>query len=429
MIRTPGLLAIAGLVAAGGLTRQAPAICALPIYLPSVAFARFADTQAATSAPAPAQKPSTPAETARPAVTLEALQDAINHLGAFDDATRVKSAQVVRRAQGQMAVVSLLQAAREHADGYVRYRALVLLSGYNDPRVAEEMERALAEPNDRLRSVAYEYFEHHPSPALLPTLLTALTKETAEFVRPSLVRALAAQGSDPRVQQVLLKDVMSGQDFFRSTVIEALGDYKASYAGKALTQIASLDGPLQDDATLALGKIGDKSALGVLAGLQRTASREHQPLIAAGICLLGVNCDTHRGYLMRTLSFADKTIGYQELLRGAASGLGAMATAGDQTALDALFDIGIPAEDPARAPIALALASVAVRQPMVVVGRLAERPDRAPAIALLRDGFDMLEEDYGEEQFFVTVRRAYFTAPANSPTRPVIQALITSFEF
>ena len=423
MIRTPGLLAVAGLVVAGGVARQSPAICALPIFVPSAPFSRIANAQA----PASPQKPATTND--KQPVTPEALQDAINHLGAFEDATRVKSAQVVRRAPGPMAVVSLLQAAREHADGYVRYRALVLLSGYNDPRVADEMERALAEPNDRLRSVAYEYFEHHPSPTLLPTLLTALTKETAEFVRPSLVRALAAQGADPRVQQVLLKDVMSGQDFFRSTVIEALGDYKAAYAGKALAQIAALDGPLQDDAALALGKVGDKGALGVLAGLQRTASREHQPLVAAGICLLGVNCDTHRGYLMRTLSFADKTVGYQELLRGAASGLGAMATAGDQTALDALFDIGIPSEDPARAPIALALASVAVRQPMVVIGRMAERPDQTGAIALLRDGFDMLEEDYGEEQFFVTVRRAYFAAPANSPTRAVIQALITSFEF
>jgi len=42
-------------------------------------------------------------------------------------------------------------------------------------------------------------------------------------------------------------------------VIEALGDYKAQYALEALTAVARLDGPLQDDAGRSpLGKIGDK---------------------------------------------------------------------------------------------------------------------------------------------------------------------------
>ena len=63
----------------------------------------------------------------------------------------------------------------------------------------------------------------------------------------------------------------AGEDFFRSAVIEALGDYKATYALDAITAVAKLDGPLQDDAALALGKIGDKRALETLAALQRTA--------------------------------------------------------------------------------------------------------------------------------------------------------------
>ena len=46
----------------------------------------------------------------------------------------------------------------------------------------------------------------------------------------------------------------------------------------------------------------------VAAGLQRTASRGTQPSIAAGICLLGINCTNHEKYLMDTLKFADKKV-------------------------------------------------------------------------------------------------------------------------
>ena len=57
----------------------------------------------------------------------------------------------------------------------------------------------------------------------------------------------------------------------------------ASDGSTALSTIATLDGPLQDDAVLALGKIGDKQALPTLAALQRTAPRQTQPTIAAAI--------------------------------------------------------------------------------------------------------------------------------------------------
>src|SRR5262249_55558264 len=153
------------------------------------------------------------------------------------------------------------------------------------------------------------FFEHHPDRATTPDLITAFEKEQGEFVRPSLVRALAAQAAatqDPRVQQLLIRDTSRGEDFFRSAVIEALGDYKAVYAFDAIAAVAKLDGPLQDDAALALGKIGDKRALEVLAGLQRTAPRPAQPSIAAAICLLGINCSSHERYLVETLKFADK---------------------------------------------------------------------------------------------------------------------------
>src|SRR6202163_3328815 len=225
-----------------------------------------------------AQEP--PAPQAVPAAQLQA---AIDKLGDLDYPTRTNAARTVRRAPASQAMPALLQTVAEHADGYVRYRALVLMTGFNDPRTKDAMREELASPNDRLRTVAYSFFEHNPDRSMVPALLAALDKEQAEFVRPALVRALAAQGDDQRVRPALLRDVGRGQDFFRSVVIEALGDYKARYALDAVTAIAKLDGPLQDDAALALGKFGDKRALETLAGLQRTAPRAAQPSIATAI--------------------------------------------------------------------------------------------------------------------------------------------------
>ena len=425
MISRAGPFAVAGLIVAGGVGGATPRMCLSRLWCAEALADPLTSSvqgQASAAVPVAAKAASAP-------LTATDLQAAIGRLGAFEYADRAKAAQLVRRAPGPMAIPALLQATGEHADGYVRYRALVLLSAYADPRVPDEMERLSADPNDRLRAVAYAYFERHPEPRLAPQLLAAFDKELAEFVRPALARALAALAADAKVRAALVRDVTRGQDFFRSTVIEALGDYKAAYATKAITGVATLDGPLQDDAALALGKIGDKTSLAVLAGLQRTAPREMQPTIAAAICLLGTNCDTHRGYLARTLSFADKMPGYQELLRGAAAGLAAIAESGDRQALEALVDTGIPAQDPARAPIALALASVAVKSPAAILSALDERPDRSAAVELLRDGFDMLEEDFAEEGFYVTVRRAYWAAPEGSAARATAQEVIQKLEF
>src|SRR4029453_18080668 len=109
-----------------------------------------------------------------------------------------------------------------------------------------------------------------------------------KFVPPRLERAPASpprflppqpsRAADlAKVQQALIRDAGRGEDFFRSAVIEALGGYKAQYAPDPIMAIAKLEGPLQDDAALALGKIGDKRALETLAGLQRTAPRASQP--------------------------------------------------------------------------------------------------------------------------------------------------------
>jgi HEAT repeat protein len=362
-------------------------------------------------------------------ITPQALHAAIEQLGQLDYEVRTGASRTVRRAPAAEAVPALVKAVSGHADGFVRYRALVLLTGFGGPPALEAARRVISDPNDRLRQVAYGYFEHHPDPSIVPALLQALEREESEFVRPALIRALAAHQDQPRVQQALLVEVRRGQDFFRSAVIEALGDYRAVYAVPALMEIAGQDGPLQNDAALALGKIGDKRALPVLASLQQSAPRGTQPYLAAGICLLGVNCASHRTYLIETLTFSIREIGFQDLIRAAASGLAALAVAGDRDALVALIDQGIPTRDPARAPIALAIGTVALRNTPLTLAILEIHPERARAIELVGEAFDMLEEDFEEERFFVAVRREYWQAPENAPVRAVAEALIRHLEF
>lgn len=365
----------------------------------------------------------------REAVTPAQLGAAIDKLGTVDYPVRMDAARTVRRAAPAIAVPALIRAAEEHADGYVRFRSLVLLSGFNDPRTRDVMVAALGARNDRLRTVAYNYFEHSPDPQVVPRLLDALGREESEFVRPGLTRALAASAKDPRVREVMNGLVLKGQDFFRSAVIEAIGDYRGAYALAKLTEVAKLEGPLQDDAVLAIGKIGDKTSLALLAELQRTAPRAVQPTIAAAICLLGVNCSSHLTYLEESLRFGIANPGFQDLLRAAAAGLGAVALGGNPDALSTLVQQGAPSRDPARAPVALAVGAVALRNTPLALKWLEAAPDPQPALSLIRDAFDMLEEDFEEERFFVTVRRGYWQAADGSPARKVAAALIQTLEF
>jgi HEAT repeat protein len=389
------------------------------------AFTLWADAQSTPQKPAPP-----PAAPSQAPVTSEQVKAAIDKLGSIEYPIRSSAARTVRRADAAIAVPALLQAVKQHGDQYVRFRALVVLSGFNDPRTRDVMAAAIGDKNDRMRTVAYGFFETNPDNAIAPRLLEALKTEESEFVRPALTRALAAHGDDPKVQQTMTTLVMQGQAFFRSVVIEALGDHRGAYALKSIVEVSKLDGPLQDDAALALGKIGDKTVLPVLAGLQRTAPRESQPGIAAAICLLGVNCGSHQPYIVDSLRFSVANTGFQSLLRSSASALAALAIAGRQDAAEPLVTQGAPTEDPVRAPIALALGTIALRNTPFLLKMLEQQPPlREPAIELLREAFDMLEEDFEEERFFATVRRSYWQAPAGSAARTVADTLVKKLDF
>src|SRR3712207_7277512 len=53
----------------------------------------------------------------------------------------ISAARTVRRAPSAQAVPALLQAVREHGDGFIRFRALALLTGFTDPRTLRSEER------------------------------------------------------------------------------------------------------------------------------------------------------------------------------------------------------------------------------------------------------------------------------------------------
>ena len=153
-----------------------------------------------------------------------------------------------------------------------------------------------------------------------------------------------------------------------------------------------------------MGKIGDKRALAKLvSALQRSGTQELQPTVAAAICLLGINCSSHLGYLQKMLTFADDNPGYQELVRAAAFGLDAIAIKGSAEALQHVVRRrAFRAGDPLRAPLALAVAKVALRNTPLMLQVLQPQKDQRQARSSCSPkAFDMLEEDLEEEQFFV----------------------------
>ena len=255
----------------------------------------------------------------------------------------------------------------EQADGYVRYRALDPADRLQrsadegrDARVAGQPERSAARAPPTASSSTT------PIRAMVPQFLTALDKEQGEFVRPELVRA---RSPSPRRRRARASGAAargrSRRDFFRSAVIEALGDHKALYAFDALTAIAKLDGPLQDDAALALGRLGDKRALETLAAIQRTRA-------AAGPAVDRCRHLPPRRQLRvahRAISLdAPEVLRQERRLSGTAAQRRGRPRRRrrrrpSRSGASRSIAIGVPSnDDTTRAPVALALATVALPQ-------------------------------------------------------------------
>jgi hypothetical protein len=72
---------------------------------------------------------------------------------------------------------------------------------------------------------------------------------------------------------------------------------------------------------------------------------------------------------------------------------------------------------------------VALRNTPLMMATLEQHQRRSEALALLADGFDMLEEDLDKERFFALARRTYWASPEGSATRELMQTLIGKLDF
>ena len=370
------------------------------------------------------------------AITPSELSEMFSNLGDFDYDVRSEASRKVRRLDADIVVSPLVAAANSHEDSYVQFRAAVLLYSFGVTEVGTFFRSALDSSNDRVRAAAYDYAEHEPDPAIVSRLLLAMDEETSEFVRPALIRALAAHGTSANVRTRLIREISQGETYFRGAVIEALGDHGATYAVDPISRIASERGPLQDDAIIALGKIGNDQVLSVFAEAQSVSDDAMLPIISAGACLAGTDCPNQVRYVVDTLErAAEGASGSPELLRGAATAASVLAMSGrdgtmEVTApLNALFDIGIAASGEARGPIALALGTVALRSPQRVQTVLGTRDDLEGSLFLLRDAFDMLDEDMSEERFYMLLRAGYWSEAMTDRERYVFQVAMQVLEF
>jgi HEAT repeat protein len=358
------------------------------------------------------------------------LSATIEQLGSLDFKTRTTAAQAIRRMTQASVVPSLVHAAQSNADGYVRYQALVLLSGFGPDSASGTMRALMGDKNDRLRAVAYGWFEHHPQPDVLSTLVAAIATEESEFVRPALTRAIAASGDEPRVTATLVPLIRKGVNFFRSGVMEALGDYRSKSAVPGLLESAGQDGPLQADAIEALGKVGDRSVAATLAPMESTVPQVVQPAVAAALCNLNIDCTNQIHFIVQMLAAAAPDASRAALTEASAHALAVLAVSDKPGALPALLELGEGAKEPARSPVALAVGYVALRKPSVIVQAVQAGGNRPASLALLRDAFDILsDEDFERECFYAEVRRIYWGAPEGSAERQTAQAIINALEF
>ena len=167
---------------------------------------------------------------------------------------------------------------------------------------------------------------------MTPQLLGG-ARQGAGRVRPpgARARARAALGTDPRGRsRCSCARSARGEDFFRSAVIEALGDYKAQYAVRR-------DARPSPSSTVRCrtmrrwrsGRSATSARSRRWPRLQRTRAAEPAAVDRRrrSACSASTASRT-RAISIETLKFADTNPGFQELLRGAASGLGALGVAG-----------------------------------------------------------------------------------------------------
>ena len=93
-----------------------------------------------------------------------------------------------------------------------------------------------------------------------------------------------------------------------------------------------------------------------------------------------------------------------------------LATAGREDAAATLIDLGVPSHRSGTVADGVGASEpFALRNTAFTLKLLESRQDLHDSALLLRDAFDMLEEEFEEERFFATVRRALLASPGRLP--------------
>ena len=167
--------------------------------------------------------------------------------------------------------------------------------------------------------------------------------------------------------------------------MEALGRHRGVYAVEGIVATSRLEGPLQDDALLALGRIGGTRAVAALGEFTK-GTPEAAEMIRAARCLVGERCAESIAALVAAASSEERR---QGTIRGAVDALEAIAQNRNEAALSALVTLGVK-QSALRERVAVSVASVALRQPDWVVERIAaaDASTRETIITMLKDGVD-----------------------------------------
>jgi hypothetical protein len=177
---------------------------------------------------------------------------------------------------------------------------------------------------------------------------------------------------------------------------------------------------------LALGRIGGPRAAAVLGSVAPATGIASA--LQAAQCLRGGDC------VERIKWLADVVRGGTsrgEAVRAAVDAMSVLGSQGHHEAISALVDLSASVSAQQREDVAVAFAGTAVRDPAAILAWLgaSAEPGRRVAIELLHDGFERLEEDFAEEQFFAAARAAYWAAPEGSAGRALVATLIDRLEF
>ena len=106
------------------------------------------------------------------------LQTNIGRLSSLDYPTRMNAARTIRRLPAAEAVPALVEAVRKHRDEFVRYRAFIVLSSFNDPAPAIWCAVCFGTRTTGSARLPTNGWKRTRTQPWLPTLLSSLQSET-----------------------------------------------------------------------------------------------------------------------------------------------------------------------------------------------------------------------------------------------------------